>query len=245
MPLPSYTTTGSGQFATEAQRLAYLQQQAAEVAAQQAARQDDVQGNNRAYAERQISDGTTAGDGLVRRGITYDTNSGGAQIKYGQSLDEIMRQYYGAFGSGVPGTSGDVAGYVPPPQPTWEDTRATLDAAFNRAKEITGQNNRASLGALRNFMAGTNRAGSGTEGRAAGRIIQANEQALSNVGRDNEIGAGVQKIDFVRNNYNANRDDASKVAGSNYDIWNAKNRNAIDAANANRQSILQLYNAGY
>jgi hypothetical protein len=233
---------------------AYLLEQAraAEAARQQEAfqagnaRQDRVQTGDRSYAEQQIADPTQAGDGLVRRGITYDTNTGAAQIKYGQSLEDVMRQYYAAFGNGASGdVGGQPAGYVPPPQPTWEDSRAALDAAYGRAKEITGQNNRASLGALRNFMASTGRMGSGTEGRAAGRIIAANEDRLSNLGRDNEIGAARQKIDFVNQNYAANRGDAANVASSQFDIWNAKNRNAIDAANANRQSILQLYNASY
>lgn len=209
-----------------------------------AQRQDEVQGFDRSYAEGQIANPTVAGDGLERRGITYDTKTGDAQIKYGRSLNDVMSSYYGAFGSGAGGdVGGEPAPYQPPQQPTWEDTRATLDAAYNRAKEITGQNNRASLGALRNFMASSNRMGSGAEGRAAGRIVQAGEQALSNVGRDNEIGAGQQKIDFVGKNYAANRDDAAKVAGSRFDIWNAKNSNAIARDNANRQSILSLYNA--
>lgn len=224
----------------------YAQWQAAVNRAAAQDRQDAVQSYDRNYAEGQISNPTVAGDGLERRGITYDTNTGNAQIKYGRSMADIMRDYQAAFGNGSGAdVGGEPAPYQPPPQPTWEDTRATLDAAYNRAKEITGQNNRASLGALRNFMASSNRMGSGTEGRAAGRIVQANEQALSNVGRENEIGAATQKIDFVRGNYNANRDDASKVAGSKFDIWNAKNRNQIDRDNSTRQSILSLYNASY
>lgn len=203
------------------------------------------QSNNRAYSERMISDPVQSGAGLEQRQIVYDTD-GNARITWGRSLEDITNDYYRAFGGGATGNAaGDIAPYVPPPAPSWSDSRAALDAAYGRAKETVARNTRNSLGALRNYAASTNRLGSGMEMRAAGRIAQRGADQISDVTRDNEIGVAVQQNDFSRRQYDANRQEAGKEFDSRYNIWNAKNRNAIDAANANRESIMQLYRTTY
>lgn len=77
--------------------------------------------------------------------------------------------------------------FTPAPLPSPSDRRAANDAAFGRAKERTAVNSRASIDALRNAMAASNRLGSGAEMRGTTAVVTRGQGNLDDLVRAQTI----------------------------------------------------------
>lgn len=126
--------------------------------------------------------------------------------------------------------------YHPPAPLVAADRTAANAARFNQAKETSALNTRASIDALRNAMAASNRLGSGMEFRETGKIVQKGMGDISAVDRQNAISDLASTEDVGNRNFDA----ANSQASTKYSGELTARGQDIGAANARRSSLLEL-----
>lgn len=130
----------------------------------------------------------------ILAGLTGGSGSSGT----GSGFPSVLGSGVGSATSSTPTGTSAASAY---PQLAPVDTSAATAASFNRAKDQVGETSRGALTGLAGAMAGRGIVGSGVEGRGQASAVNAGQQQLGDVSRQNAI---------------TTADEAQKNAETNY-----------------------------